>query len=82
MTYLYFEHARGDTNSLKNIVHRGISHLPWSKQFIITSLSLLGIRSVPFEDLRSLHQVLEDRELRVHTDVEEQIHQTEASHNR
>lgn len=59
-------------------VHRGLSRLPWSKSFVTQSLQLLADRDVSHLDLKSLYQVLEDRELRVHINIIEELEETEA----
>jgi hypothetical protein len=63
---VYFEAAKGDLESLKRVVHRGLSQIPWSKSFILLGMKTMIELGASFSDLKSLHQVLEDRELRVH----------------
>jgi hypothetical protein len=77
-TYLYFEVAKGDDESLKRVVHRGLSQIPWSKSFIMLGLKMLNELGASFSDLRSLHQVLEDRELRVHLVIADVVAQSQA----
>jgi hypothetical protein len=77
-TYVYFEVAKGDVESLKRVVHRGLSQVPWSKSFIMLGLKRLHELGASFSDLKSLHQVLEDRELRVHLVIADTISQSQA----
>ena len=78
-TYLYFEKTRRDDETLKRVIHRGLSSLPWAKSFIMLGLSILSYRKAAFGDLRSLYQVLEDRELRIHANIAEELHEMETA---
>jgi hypothetical protein len=72
-TYVYFERSRGTIESLRDVIHRGLSSLPWSKAFIMISLSILSNMKASFEELRNIYQVLEDRELRVHINIIDEL---------
>ena len=47
---------------------QGIAKLPWVKSFVILGLSAL-VGKVSMNQLRSIHRVLEDRELRTHINL-------------
>jgi hypothetical protein len=72
-TLVHFEKARGNDESLRQVIHQGLTHLPWSKSFIMLSLSAMIQRNWPITELLTVHKLLEDRELRVHLDISAQL---------
>lgn len=60
----------GDLGRAKEVWLRGLREVPWCKGFVMLAFKLL--RSVMgFEELRRVYDVLAEKELRVHVDLEE-----------
>ena len=66
--YLQFEISLGHTQKVKDVLLRGMAKLPWVKSLILLGLSALTGK-VGLKELRNIHRVMEDRELRTHVNL-------------
>lgn len=56
----------------KQVYFRGLLHLPYSKAYIMLAFEhLLG--ELDFEQLRSVYNTMQEKELRVHVEVEDEL---------
>ena len=83
--YVEFERQQGDINKAKAAFYRGLKCCPWSKGLLLSKaltyfhlpylglafLALGQLRDVGFDELRNIYQVLGERELRIHVDLED-----------
>jgi hypothetical protein len=66
-SYLLFEVSQQDFLRAKHVFFRGLKDLPWSKWFVM--LAFEHLKGLTFEEMRSVWNVLGERELRVHVDI-------------
>jgi hypothetical protein len=71
-SYLLFECEQKDFKKAKDVFMRGLRELPWCKWWVVLGLEKLA-DVVGFEDAKRIWEVLGERELRVHVDVEELV---------
>ncbi|KAI9814175.1 MAG: hypothetical protein M1827_003341 [Pycnora praestabilis] len=66
------QRPRWQEQSPKEVFHRGMRHLPWHKPYLLLPFTTpaLGLM-FSFEELRGLYNILGEKELRVHVDLEE-----------
>ncbi|KAK6346281.1 hypothetical protein TWF730_010611 [Orbilia blumenaviensis] len=70
MLYLRFELRQSQPDRAKNVFFRAIRACPWSKDIILSGFKLL--RSIlDFGEMRKVYGVMQEKELRVHVDLEE-----------
>src|SRR6266536_949915 len=68
--FVLFELRHGEPVRAKEVFYRGMRACPWAKPFIMLAFTdLRGVMS--FEELRKVYNVLGEKELRVHVDLEE-----------
>ncbi|KAK6524879.1 hypothetical protein TWF281_011780 [Arthrobotrys megalospora] len=68
--YLQFELRQSQPGRAKDVFFRAIRACPWSKDIILSGFRLL--RSVfDFGEMRKVYGVMQEKELRVHVDIEE-----------
>ncbi|KAF2103713.1 DUF1740-domain-containing protein [Rhizodiscina lignyota] len=68
--YLAFELSQGkmDSEGIKKLFYRGLTHLPWSKSFMLRAFG--DLKSCFREsELRRIYEVMEEKELRLHCDL-------------
>jgi hypothetical protein len=67
--FVLFELRNGDPVRTKEVFHRGLGACPWAKAFLMLAFThLRGIMS--FDELRKVYNVLGEKELRLHVDLE------------
>ncbi|OJJ49102.1 hypothetical protein ASPZODRAFT_150039 [Penicilliopsis zonata CBS 506.65] len=74
--YILFEISRDDLRRAKHIFYRAMRACPWSKGLLFMAFSHLraaGQDGMHFEELRRVYQVLIDKELRVHVEIDESL---------
>ncbi|KAI9932666.1 hypothetical protein AWENTII_005014 [Aspergillus wentii] len=86
--YILFELSRNDIQRAKDVFYRGMRACPWSKELIMLAFTHLRadiVRDryggdVPrkgdgmgFDELRRVYNVLVEKELRVHVDIENEL---------
>jgi len=68
--YLLFERGRGEMRRARDVFFRGMRVCPWAKEFYL--LAFTQLRDVlGFEELRKVYEVLGEKGLRVHVDLED-----------
>lgn len=75
-SYVRFEHVYGDPERVKSVFFRGLTSLPWAKQYMMLAFSYLR-DTLTFEDLKRVYNVLGEKELRVYVDLEDAIEEAE-----
>ncbi|KAF7590421.1 hypothetical protein BBP40_002877 [Aspergillus hancockii] len=85
--YILFELSQHDITRAKEVFYRGMRACPWSKELIMLAFSHLRTDVVReqhpaitrkgdgmgFFELRSVYNVLVEKELRIHVDIEEEL---------
>lgn len=77
--YILFELSHHDIRRAKDVFYRGMRACPWSKELVMLAFShlradLLGERrdeGMGFDELRRVYNVLVEKELRIHVDIED-----------
>ncbi|KAF3312810.1 hypothetical protein TWF173_006841 [Orbilia oligospora] len=68
--YLQFEVRQSQPGRAKDVFFRAIRACPWSKDIVLSGFKLL--RSIlDFGEMRKVYGVMQEKELRVHVDIEE-----------
>lgn len=70
--YVVFEISQGRADLARQVFYRGVRACPWAKALVMvafTHLREIGVMS--FEELRKVYNVLVEKELRIHVDLEE-----------
>ncbi|OCL06826.1 DUF1740-domain-containing protein [Glonium stellatum] len=65
----------------KQVFLRGLTHLPWCKNYMMLAFSHL-IEVLSFEELRRVYNVMNEKELRVHVDLEDALEKIDAIRRR
>ena len=74
--YFYFELRQGDKERIKNVFYRGMRALPWLKAFYM--LAFEHMRDIlSFNELKKIYEVMVEKELRIHVDLEDAFHDVE-----
>ncbi|QRD82342.1 NRDE-2, necessary for RNA interference-domain-containing protein [Aspergillus flavus] len=85
--YILFELSQHDINRAKDVFYRGMRACPWSKELIMLAFSHLRADIIQerypgasrkgdgmnFLELRSVYNVLIEKELRIHVDIEDEL---------
>jgi hypothetical protein len=85
--YILFELSRGEINRAKEVFYRAIRACPWSKELVMLAFTHLradvvrerykdSVRKgegMGFDELRRVYNVLVEKELRIHVDIEEEL---------
>ena len=77
--YFVFEHSLGDLKRATAVFHRGIRACPWVKELYLLPFEYLrdGPGAMQDADLKGVYDLMVEKELRVHVDLEELIKQKE-----
>ncbi|KAF2665582.1 hypothetical protein BT63DRAFT_428549 [Microthyrium microscopicum] len=69
--YMQFELAHGDVERVKSVYSRGWTMVPHSKRFMLLTIGALASQDPPtsLNELRSMYEVLQDRDIRTHCDM-------------
>jgi hypothetical protein len=67
-SYIELESTSEDPIALKKVFFRGITSLPWSKSFVLHGLDRL-CEVVDTGELQKTCQILEQREMRIHSNI-------------
>ena len=75
--YFLFEHSRRDLKKATVVFYRGIRACPWVKELYLLPFEYLrdGSGAMRDADLRGVYDLMVEKELRVHVDLEELIEQ-------
>ena len=78
-TFFLFEHSRGTLKKATEVFYRGIRACPWAKELYLLPFDYLrgspgGMREA---DLKAVYDLIVEKELRLHVDLEELIEQRE-----
>lgn len=64
--------STADCAAAKRVFFRGLLHLPYSKAYLMIAFAHL-VDDLDFKELRSVYNTLQEKELRVHVEIEEEI---------
>jgi hypothetical protein len=67
-SFMLFELSHKDFRRAKEVFYRGLRNLPWSKWFLMLAFEHTH-QHMTFNEMRSVWNVLSERELRVHVDI-------------
>lgn len=70
-SYFLFEIEMNDQQRAKQVFLRGLTHLPWSKWFIMLVFEYLDGKVLGFEEMRGVWKVLGEKNLRIVVDVQD-----------
>lgn len=77
--YILFEVSHNEIQRAKDAFYRGMRACPWSKQLIMLAFTHLRadlhVGGMGFEELRRVYNVLVEKELRVHVEIEDLLEQ-------
>jgi hypothetical protein len=79
--YILFELALGQATRAREVFHRGIRACPWVKELVLLAFREPGLRQMmDMQEMRKVWNVLAEKELRIHLDLEEwfEVHSGEA----
>jgi hypothetical protein len=81
--FVLFELRYGDPARAKEVFYRGMRAAPWAKPFMMLAFTHMK-DSMTFEELRKVYNVLGEKELRVHVDLEDAFerHDERTKHRR
>ncbi|KAH1308405.1 hypothetical protein V6Z96_005714 [Aspergillus fumigatus] len=85
--YIMFELSRHEINRAKEVFYRAIRACPWSKELVMLAFTHLRAdvvrdrykdsprkgEGMGFDELRRVYNVLVEKELRIHVDIEEEL---------
>ncbi|RHZ54116.1 hypothetical protein CDV55_101701 [Aspergillus turcosus] len=85
--YILFELSRNEINRAKEVFYRAIRACPWSKELVMLAFTHLRAdvvrdrykdsprkgEGMGFDELRRVYNVLVEKELRIHVDIEEEL---------
>ncbi|RHZ65815.1 uncharacterized protein CDV56_104830 [Aspergillus thermomutatus] len=85
--YILFELSRNEINRAKEVFYRAIRACPWSKELVMLAFTHLRAdvvrdrykdsprkgEGMGFDELRWVYNVLVEKELRIHVDIEEEL---------
>lgn len=91
--YILFELSHNEVRRAKDVFYRGMRACPWSKELIMLAFTHLradlhkddesGKRAgMGFEELRRVYNVLVEKELRIHVDIEDVLEEITAKNMR
>ena len=61
-------HEQGNAQETKKVFFRGLTQLPWAKDYIMLAFTHLR-NAFTFEELRSVYNVMQEKELRLFVDL-------------
>ncbi|KAL1598657.1 hypothetical protein SLS60_007797 [Paraconiothyrium brasiliense] len=66
------ENRKGEADKrVKDTFFRGLTHLPWCKDYMMMAFTHLGGEFLEQEDLRKVYNVMVEKELRLYVEIEE-----------
>ncbi|KAL1960058.1 hypothetical protein VTO42DRAFT_230 [Malbranchea cinnamomea] len=69
--YVLFELRLGEKSRAKDVFYRSIRACPWAKELVLQAFREPGLRDqMGFDELRKVWNVLVEKELRIHVDLE------------
>ncbi|KAB2571402.1 Protein NRDE2-like protein [Lasiodiplodia theobromae] len=71
-SYVLYLVSTADRAAAKRVFFRGLLHLPYSKAYLMLAFAHL-VDDLDFKELRSVYNTLQEKELRVHVEIEEEI---------
>lgn len=70
--YFLFEHSRADIIKAKNVFWRCLKACPWAKELYMLAFEYLrGTDGLRNEELRSIYELLGEKEIRIHVSLED-----------
>ncbi|KAF1811803.1 DUF1740-domain-containing protein [Eremomyces bilateralis CBS 781.70] len=75
-SYVQYEMELADFERAKKVFFRGVTHLPWSKDFMMLAFTEL-VDHLTFRELKRVYGVLEEKELRIMVNIQEQVDERE-----
>ena len=70
--YVLFELRLGDNHRAKDVFYRSIRACPWAKELVLLAFKERGLRdNIDMNELRKVWNVLAEKELRIHVDLED-----------
>jgi hypothetical protein len=78
-SFMLFELSQKDSRRTIDVFYRGLRNLPWSKWFLMLAFEHLD-NQMTFSEMRSVWNVLSERELRVHVDIADILDDVSARH--
>ncbi len=70
--YLLFEHSRGAREKAKSVFWRAVRACPWAKELYLLAFEYLkGAGGFGNEDLRGVYELMVDKEIRIHVNLED-----------
>ncbi|KAL6720435.1 hypothetical protein ACLMJK_002357 [Lecanora helva] len=70
--YFLFEHSRGGAAKAKNVFWRAIRACPWVKELYLLAFEYLrGPGGFSDEDLRGIYELMSEKELRIHVNLDD-----------
>ena len=70
--YFMFEHSRGDVGKAKSVFWRGVRACPWVKELYLLAFDYLrGPGGLDQEELRGVYDLMGEKELRIHVNLED-----------
>jgi hypothetical protein len=72
--YILFELSRNDVSRAKEVFYRGMRACPWSKDLLMVAFhNFQREERMGFHELRRVYNVLVDKELRIHAEIDEEM---------
>ncbi|KAK2865094.1 hypothetical protein FQN49_003922, partial [Arthroderma sp. PD_2] len=73
-----FELTLGEKEKARQVFFRAVRACPWSKKLVLLAYNEPLLRgSMSFDELRKIFNILVEKELRVHVDLEEWLEENE-----
>lgn len=70
--YVLFELRLGDKSRAKDVFYRSVRACPWAKELVLLAFREPGLRgNMDMQELKKVWNVLVEKELRIHVDLEE-----------
>ncbi|KAK2757596.1 hypothetical protein FQN54_004565 [Arachnomyces sp. PD_36] len=78
--YVLFEISQGRADLARQAFYRGVRACPWAKALVMVAFThLRQARMMNFEELRKVYNILVEKELRIHVDIEEILEDYDAA---
>ncbi|OJD30745.1 uncharacterized protein BKCO1_560005 [Diplodia corticola] len=74
---LYLASAASDRPAAKRVFFHGLLHLPYSKGYLMLAFDERLVGEMDWKELRSVYNTLQEKELRVHCDIEEEVEEVQ-----
>ncbi|KAL9100835.1 MAG: hypothetical protein Q9163_003846, partial [Psora crenata] len=76
-SYFLFEHSTNNRQRAKAVFYRGIRACPWVKELYMLAFEYLRDEAMSKSELRSVYELLSEKELRLHIDLEDLVYERE-----